>query len=123
MSTAWRKALHFTVDVQRNTTAISGSGSTRFVYTTVLSGVPCSIQAVGSRMKQDDVGQIPGRRHNVLFGSEMLGNQIQQNDVLVITAGGEVGRKFKVVSTHDVVDPNAPHLEAVVESWIPGGGD
>lgn len=123
MSTAWRKALHFTVNVQRNTTEVSTSGATKFVYATVLSRVACSIQAATGRLKQEDFGQDPARRHNVLFGAEMLGGLIQQNDVLVVVSGGEVGRKFKVVTTHEVVDPNAPHVECAVESWVPGGGD
>lgn len=121
MGTAWRKALHFTATVKRNTTSVSASGATRFVYATLLTGVLCSVQNATGRMKQDDEAQIGGRKKSVLFGEEMIG-QLQQNDLIVLESG-DVGATYRLVNVHEVVDPNAPHVECQAEQYVPAGRD
>lgn len=121
MGTAWRKALHFLVTVKRNTTVVSASGSTKFAYATILTGVAASVQANGGRMKQDDEGQLGMRKTSVLFGEEMIG-QLQQNDIIVLE-NNDIGRQYRLTNVHEVIDPNAPHVETVAEQVATDGGD
>ena len=120
MGTAWRRALTHTVTVRRNTTEKSSSGATKFVYADVLSGVPCSLQDAGGRLKQDELGQKGLRKKSALFGDEMMGGVLQQNDLIVDSASGLV---YRLTHVHDVVDLNAPHVECMAEQWVPGGAD
>jgi len=122
VGTAWRKALHFTATVKRNTTSVSASGATTFVYSTVLSGVLCSVQNNTGRMKQDDEAQIGGRKKTVLFGEEMLG-LLRQNDLIVLESSADAGATYRLVNVHEVVDPNAPHVECQAEQYVPAGRD
>jgi hypothetical protein len=121
-ATAWLRALRHTVTVRRNTTSVSSSGSTKFVYSVVATGVKCALQDGGGRMSQADVGQDPKRKKRALFAPAYMG-VLQQNDVLLITAGAEVGSSYKIMHLHDVPDPNAPHVEADVEQVESAGGD
>ena len=120
MGTAWRRALTHTVTVRRNTTAKSASGATKFVYADVLTGVPCTLQDAGGRLRQDDQGQKGLRKKSALFGEEMMGGVLLQNDLVVDAASGLT---YRLTHVHDVVDFNAPHVECVAEQWIPGGRD
>lgn len=119
MGTAWRYALQFSATVKRNTTSVSKSGATKFVYTTIATGVLCSVQYSGGRMKQEDAGQKGLRKVDLLFGEEMIG-QLQQNDLLVLD---QDGRTFRITSLHEVIDQNAPHVEGVGEQRVSAGGD
>lgn len=121
MGIAWRKALHFTATVKRNATTVTASGATKFAYTTLLTGVLCSVQNASGRMKQDDEAQIGGRKKSVLFGAEMLG-VLKQNDLIVLESG-DVGATYRLVNVHEVVDPNAPHVECQAEQYAPAGRD
>lgn len=121
MSTAWRKALHFTATVKRNTTSVSASGATKFVYATIFTGVQCSVQYQGGRLRQDDPGQMGLRKNSALFGEEMIG-QLRQNDIIVLE-NSDVGRTYRLTSVHEVIDPNAPHVECVAEQVVTAGGD
>lgn len=121
-ATAWLRALRHTVTVRRNATSVSASGATKFAYSTVATGVKCSLQDAGGRMTQNEEGQDPKRKKRALFGPESMG-VLQQNDVLLITAGAEVGSSYKIVHLHDVPDPNAPHPSADVEQVESAGGD
>jgi hypothetical protein len=118
-ATAWRKALQHVVTVRRNTTAVSPSGATKFVYADVAT-LRCSLQDRGGRLRQDDLGQVPGRSKSAIFGSEAAA-VLQQNDLLVVTAG-ESGT-YRITHIHIVPDKNAPHVEAVVEQWAPSGSN
>lgn len=120
-ATAWRKAMQHVVNVQRNTTSASPSGATRLAYTTVATGLKCSLQSGGGRMRQTDLGQDPGRVKSAIFGQEAIAI-LQQNDLLVLQ-NVEIGRRYKIMSLHTVPDANAPHVEATVEQWVPGGGE
>ena len=121
MGIAWRKALHFTCTVKRNTTSVSASGATKFAYATLLTGVLCSVQNSSGRMKQDDEAQIGGRKKSVLFGEEMLG-LLKQNDLIVLESG-DIGATYRLTNIHEVVDPNAPHVECMGEQYVPAGRD
>lgn len=121
MGILWRKALHFRVTVQRNTTSVSASGSTKFVYSTILSGVAASVQYQGGRLRQDDAGQMGLRKNSALFGEEMIG-QLQQNDIIILE-NNDIGRKYRLTSVHEVIDPNAPHVETIIEQVVSAGGD
>ena len=115
MSSAWARALTYTVTVKRAETQRSASGSTKFAYSTVVAtGLACSIQDAGGRMKQDDLGNIPARRKRVLADVDFA--VVRQNDLLVDEESGET---FKVFHTHYVNSPNAPHYEADAETWVP----
>lgn len=106
--------------VKRNTTATSATGTTKFSYDTVAEHVLCSMQdGGGSRLKQDDVGQVGGRRHSATFGPEA---DLQQNDLVVEEVGGET---FRVVHVHEAFGEGGAvhHKETTVEQWIPAGGD
>lgn len=122
MGTFWRRSLRYTVTIQRETTERSASGSTKFTFADLYTGVKASIQSGGGRMRQLDVGQDPGVKHLALFGAEMM-DLLRQGDLLVVEGPIEAGRKFKLYHVHNVPDPNAPHVECDIESWLPGGGD
>ena len=122
MSAIWRRALHFTVTVKRNTTSVSASGASQFVYATIATGLACSIQSgSGGRMRQEDVGQVAGKKHSAIFGEEALG-LLQQNDLIIVENAVGGGETFKLYHVHEIIDPNAPHVECDVESWVPAGG-
>jgi len=116
VSTVWLRALTYTVTVKRNTTQKSASGSTKFVYSVVASGIACSIQDAGGRMEMDEHGNIPGRKKSVIADVDF--EVVRQNDLLVDDVTGQT---YKVFHTHFVNNPNAPHYEAQVEEWVPAG--
>lgn len=118
MSTAWLRALTYRVTVKRQTTSKSGSGSTKFAYGTVVAtGLACSIQDAGGRMSQDDEGQIPARKKNIIANVDF--SVVQQGDLLVDDV---TGQSYRVFHSHFVNNPNAPHYEALAEEWVPSGG-
>lgn len=119
MTTAWRYALQFTATLRRNTTSVSASGATRFVYADILTGVLVSVQESGGRLRQDDVGQKGLRKVDLIFGEEMLG-VLKQNDLLVLDLDG---RTFRITHLHEIVDLNAPHVEGIGEQVVSAGGD
>lgn len=116
----WRRALQHVVTVRRNTTAVSTSGATKFVYADVAAGMRCSLQDAGGRMVQMELGQLPKRIKVAIFGAEAA-SVLKQNDLLVVTAG-ETGT-YRITHLHIVPDRNAPHVEAKVEQWSPSGSD
>jgi hypothetical protein len=115
-SGAWRRLLRHRVTIQRNTTTTSASGATKFNYATVATGVRCSVQDRGGRMRQDDVGQIPARQKSLVCGAEV---DLRQTDHVVLE-NFEVGKVFVVTHTHNSV---GDHLEAVLEQVVTEGGD
>ena len=118
---AWRRALQHVVTVRRNTTAVSPSGATMFVYADVATGLRCTLQDGGGRMRQDDLGQLPGRVKTALFGAEAIA-VLQQNDLLVLE-NVKPGETYRVTALHTVADRNARHVSADVEQWAPSGSD
>ncbi len=117
MTTAWLQALTYSVSVRRNTTQVSLSGATKFAYATIATGLACSLQDSGGRMEQDELGQLPARKKTVIADVDFA--VVRQNDLLVDEVSGET---YKVFHTHFVNNANAPHYEADVEQWVPGGG-
>jgi hypothetical protein len=117
LSTAWLRALTYSVTVKRGETVKSASGSTKFVYNTVVTtGLACSLQDDGGRMEQDEFGNVPARKKRVIADVDF--SVVQQNDLL---EDEDTGETYKVVHTHYVNNPNAPHYEANVEQWVPAG--
>lgn len=117
----WRRAMQHVVTVRRNTTAVSPSGATKFVYVDVATGVKCNLQDRGGRLQQVDLGQYPSRIKVAIFGSEAI-NVLQQNDLLVLQ-NVRVGETYRITHLHTVPERNAPHVEATVEQWAPSGSD
>ncbi len=120
-ATAWRRALQHVVTVRRNTTVVSASGATKFVYADVATGLRCSLQDKGGRLQQMELGQLPKRIKSAIFGAEAQ-VILQQNDLLVLE-NVKVGETYRVTHLHTVPDRNAPHVEAEVEQWSPSGSD
>lgn len=118
---AWRRALQHVVTVRRNTTAVSPSGATSFVYADVATGLRCSLQDGGGRLRQDDLGQTPKRIKSAIFGREAI-SILRQNDLLVLE-NVKVGETYRITHLHTVPERNAPHVEATVEQWAPSGSD
>lgn len=121
-SISWRRALRTLVTVKRNTTATSDTGATRFVYATVAEHVRCSMQDAGGRLRQDDLGQVAGRKKSVTFGPEA---DVQQNDLIVVEGGGGVptGLTFRITHFHQSIDNGGTihHQESLAEQWVPSG--
>lgn len=120
-ATAFRRAMRHRVTVKRDATTTSASGATRFNYATLLSGVRCSLQDAGGRMRQDDVGQVAGRKKTAIFGLEMA-TVLQQNDLLVLE-NFDVGATYKIFHLHTSVGGQGSHVEASVEQLPSAGGD
>jgi hypothetical protein len=122
MPPAWHRALTYRVTVKRQSTQVSASGVSTFVYTMVAEDVACSLQDAGGRQTQDDVGQTPSRKKRVIFDYVAAAGIVLQGDLLVLE-NVDVGQTYRVTHTHTVNHPNAPHIEADAEAWAPGGGD
>lgn len=119
MAGAWGRALTYSVTIKRSSTNTSSSGVTKFVYDQIIAtGLLCSIQDYGGRLKQDDLGQFGLRKKSIIADVDFA--VVEQNDLLV---DGETGISYRVTHIHFVNDPNAPHYEAIGEQWVPGGGN
>jgi len=116
----WRQAMRHLVTVKRGEASTSLSGSVSVDYAVVLAGVPCSVQDAGGRVRDADVGTLPGRRKSVTFGPEMAG-VVLQNDLIELenVTPGEV---YKLTHVHVSVGRLGSHVEAVAEHWAPAGG-
>lgn len=107
--------------IKRNTTATSATGATKFVYAVVATQVLCTIQNSSGRLRQDDLGQIGGRKKTAVFGPEA---DLQQNDLVVVEKVG--GLTFRIVNLHQAVALSGSavhHQEAQIEQWVPAGDD
>lgn len=88
----------------------------------IKTGVACRLQGGKGRLRQEDLGQFPGREFTITFGPEALAWELQQNDLIVVTNEPN-NRMFRIVHLHNVLEYGINHLEAVCESYAPGGGD
>lgn len=105
------------ITVRRNATSITQTGSTKFNWTTIIEGVPCSIQAGSGKMKVDEFGITSGHTHDAVFGAEMA-SILELNDQIVITnLGNEV---FKVIHVHPVMGAEGiDFVEVQLRIWVP----
>ena len=116
MSGAWRALLRDRATVKRGETTVSDTGASATAYTTVVaSGVPCSIQDAGGRMRQDDFGQRGERTVRLVFGPEV---DVAQNDLVV---DERTLRSYKVM--HMQMTSNGHHLKGTATQWVMDGGD
>lgn len=104
------------VTIRRNATTISGTGATKFNWTTVVEGVPCSIQAGSGKMKVNEFGIVSGHTHDAVFGAEMA-DVIQLNDQVIITNMGN--ETFKVVHVHPVLGVGIEYVDVELRIWVP----
>jgi len=112
---AYRRFLWHRATVRRNTTVQSATGVSKFVYSDLFTQVACNVQDAGGRMRQDENGQMSGKKLRVIFAKEWAG-KFQHNDLIVVN-----GATFRMTHIHDSWYNGSHHVEVDAEFYAPTG--